>query len=187
VKGGGDGDRSCVLKARYPLSLLNSVRDLCGFGLTCDFGGGDGERRGFNLGPFSPWGDLLLDAISPDLGDAFSTSSTVVERASREVFRFSLIGESDLGDDGDSDILGRVSSAMSIFVSTFLKGGRVAGLGFTPGDSGSSPDMPSPWGLSGEASCVERDVAFENVQIIMVPSNPVLTIVDCRLEPSSLG
>lgn len=180
---GGDGDRSNTLLPRGSMSLLISVRDLCILGLAVDRGGGEGDNPESD---FSRFGDLIFPpTLSLTRIVISSTSSTVVDSASLDVFRFKRIGDNERGDDGESDKVDRVSSAMSIFVSTFLRGGREAGLGLANGESGSSGEIPSPCGRSGEPSCTEMATAFERLQIIIVPSNPVLTIVSCRLEPAS--
>ena len=113
-------------------------------------GGGEGERRGSDFSRLVSGDMELLTLAELELLDVDSvafmgvSSSTVVERASLEVFLFKRTGDNDRDADGDAGPSPLVSSPISNFDKTFLRGGIDAGLGFAKGLSGSSPVTPIP-------------------------------------------
>lgn len=121
---------------------------------------------------------MLTAGVSLTLVDISPASSMVMERASFDAVRFNRAGDNDRGEDGDAWPFGLVSSVMSIFVNTFLRGGKDAGLGFDTGLWESSLNVPRPGLRSGEASGFgNKDTVLEMRHIMIVPSKPVLTIV----------
>ena len=144
-RGGGEGERSKNPVLLDSGSLLSSVRERCFFGLEAIRGGGEGERPKSNFSVLA-LGDLPIFEIgSAALVGVSSTSSTVVESASLEVFRFNRTGDNDRGEDGNTCCpFPFVSSAMSNFDRTLLRGGNDEGLGLAAEISESSGDIPRP-------------------------------------------